>query len=164
MKNLITLFLCTWCILSTNAQEKGKASVKHNIGAFTSIGSGKGLSYRYLPGKFGFQITTLPVFDRNGGYNINIGANLVYILQQRKYVELYGFLGNELVHSFVKTYNGTFPPNQKYTGYAANLGLGLKFDLLEVLNLNIQAGYGAFEINNSPNTNISLGIGLYYHW
>lgn len=168
MKKIFFLVLVSTLVGNLFAQENTTKPQTHHIGIFASSGSGSGLSYRYWPNKLGVQVTTLPIFNRNGGHDINIGANLLYTIQRHKFIDLYAFLGNEFINSRIKysmydEFGNLTQIDETYNRYNASLGLGLKINFLEVLDISTQAGYGVFNINNSPYTNISAGIGLYYH-
>lgn len=159
-KSILTIICITVMGMSLNAQNKDatKTLQKHHVGIHASSLGGVGFSYRYWPGKLGVQITTLPIFRQNKGYFLSIGATALYTLKEGKTVDLYSYIGT---HYIGENYSG----NQQNNGSSSlntGLGVGFKINLSEFLNLNIQTGYGFYNITESLSTTIAGGAGLYY--
>jgi len=157
MYKLILALICITIIsVNTNAQaqDSTKTKLKHHAGFHASSLGGVGFSYRYWPGKLGVQITTLPIFRKDSGHFLSLGATALYTLKEGKTVDLYSYLG---VH-----YISLGQQNDKFNSINTGVGVGFKINLSEFLNLNIQTGYGFYNINNSLTTSIAGGAGLYY--
>jgi len=134
----------------------------HHIGVSSGITTGFGLSYRYWPSKLGLQITTLPTLVKNSGSFTSFGASALYMINDTEKIDLYGYLGNSI---FLVVDNYDSELAYKLT-YNAGLGFGLKFDVFDQLNINIQLGYGGIDIGSDTGTLFSIvgETGLYYHF
>ena len=163
---LITLSL----VLNLKAQSDQKIDqkkiTKHFVGLHVGTTTGYGFSYRYWPTKLGVQITGIPIFTQNS-YNVSTGFSLLYKLRDNNRIDLYSYLGNHLLfESNTNQYNnfgyiiGT--TKQSYTTYNIGIGIGLKIDFLEVLDINFQTGYAFNNITDSFYTGLAGEIGLYY--
>mgnify|MGYP000713519805 CR=1 FL=1 len=155
-------------ILSLNstaqAQTPTKTKLNHHLGLHTSSLGGLGFSYRYWPGKMGVQVTALPVFRKKKGHFVSLAANLLYTLKEGRKVDLYTYTG---IH-YVGVKSSEFTSNQgvitsnKSESINLGLGIGFKINLTEFLNLNLQTGYGFYNINNDFISTMAGGVGLYY--
>lgn len=143
---------------SAQLQDSTKMNQTHHVGIHASSLGGVGFSYRYWPGKLGVQVTALPIFRKNNGHFLSVGATALYVLKKGKTVDLYSYIGT---HFISESYSG----NQQDNGSSSlntGLGVGFKINLSEFLNLNIQTGYGFYNITESLSTTIAGGAGLYY--
>ena len=177
MKKIIIISLISLLSISLNAQSKsemGKVNhsdnTKHYFGLHAGSTTGYGFSYRYWPTKLGVQVTALPVFRKGGDYNVSTGLTLLYTLRDENVVDFYSYLGQHLI-SQKNSYGGYYDPSlgiftqgktNYNTIYNVGAGVGFKFDS-KFVDLNIQVGYGAYDIINDINTNIAGEIGIYYH-
>ena len=164
--------LCLFAVLlfgTANAQESNNSPklTAHHVGIHAGGTTGLGFSYRYWPTRWGFQVTGIPIFSQGQTF-ASFGASALYLLKDNNRVDLFGYFGNHLIidHSSFTSYDGSGNPIEySYTDVIDNLGfgLGLKIDMFEVINLNLQAGYGVIDITNSPRTFPTGEIGLYYN-
>lgn len=141
---------------TSQTQDSTKTKYKHHVGLHASSVGGLGFSYRYWPNKLGVQATAMPVFRQNGGHFLSLGATGLYTLKEGKTVDLYSYLG---VHYLSLKYSNSQSGDNFFN---TGLGVGFKINLSEFLNLNIQTGYGFYNINESLFTSIAGGFGLYY--
>lgn len=157
MYKLILTMLCIISIsINANSQTADTTQTikKHHIGLHQSSLGGLGLSYRYWPKKLGVQATVLPIFQQGQGHFFSAAVSVLYTLNKGKTVDLYGYWGNHFLS--IKDYGPS--TNALNTG----LGMGFKINFTESLNLNLQAGYGFYNITESFTSTIAGGIGLYY--
>lgn len=174
MKHLITLLFAGFLGITSIAQddqinEKGLTFKKstHQVGLHAGSTTGLGFSYRYWPKKWGVQVTGIPVFGQ--GYSFtSMGLSGLYMFNENKIVDFYGYLGNHLVlttdkYSYIDQNGNPVTQKNNQTTYNAGLGFGLKFKFLEVLDFNIQTGYSVLDITDQPFSMIAGEVGLYYH-
>ena len=129
----------------------------HHVGSSAGVTTGIGLSYRYWPTKFGFQVTALPTLIQNETSITSLGASLLYTLNDADKIDLYSYFGNSI---FLGYHN-----SEAEIIYNLGVGFGIKFDIFEDLNFNTQFGYGVMNITNESSTfNIVGETGLYYHF
>jgi hypothetical protein len=170
MKNLFYIIIV---FLSINLSAQN--NTKHYLGGHAGSISGLGFSYRYWPKKLGFQLTTIPIFQTNKRNFISAGVSALYLLKEGKNIDLYSYVGFHFINrKYVDFYPDIYGNliEQISTQQITNTGIGLGFriNLLKVLDLSLQGGYGFYKTNNSQynfNPNYSLnfagGVGLYYH-
>ncbi|MDC3352018.1 hypothetical protein OAV92_02110 [Crocinitomicaceae bacterium] len=152
------LIICLFSILMSNqsiAQDESLAQTPHHFGLQAGVISGFGFSYRYWPGKLGVQVTGIPIFGPNNNL-ISGGVNGLYLIRDNRVVDLYGYAGGQ----FLRVSGDSFGDQNTIM---AGAGLGIKFDLWKVVNLNFQAGYAGYSLNDSPLGAFAGGWGIYYH-
>jgi len=159
-KLIISIICVVFVSINANSQQQDttKTQQTHHLGLHASSLGGIGFSYRYWPGKLGVQITTLPIFRKNKGHFLSIGATALYALKKGKTVDLYAYTGLHYVSA--KSSN-----NQSGNGLESlntGVGVGFKINLSESFNLNIQTGYGFYDLTGQLVTTIAGGGGLYY--
>lgn len=163
----ILIFLFT---ALTFGQEE-QTNTPHHLGLNLGSTTGIGFSYRYWPNKIGFQVTGIPIISPGGRSFSSIGLSLLYLLQENKKIDLFGYLGNHFIITTSNNY--LYNPNtgvgmtKKVTNanYNVGVGLGLRLRLHQKLNLNLQSGYGVYQIGNKSILGTIAGeIGLYYQF
>jgi hypothetical protein len=162
MYKLIISIICI-AVISTNANSQSKDSTKvtrnvHSVGMHASFLSGVGLSYRYWPSKLGVQVTVLPVFRKGNGHFLSFGLTALYTLKEGKTTDLYGYWGNHFISSKSSGNFGNSGSQSLNTG----LGVGFKINFTDFFNLNIQGGYGLYDVTDSFYSTIAGGAGLYF--
>ncbi len=159
MYKLILSIICI-AVFSLNANSQSQDTVKtikkHNVGFHASSLSGLGLSYRYWPKKAGIQVTVLPVFLKGKGHFLSSAITGLYTLNEGKTVDLYSYLGVHYIS--IKSSGNQTSSNSLNTG----VGFGFKINFTESFNLNIQAGYGLYNITDTFVSTIAGGTGLYF--
>jgi len=177
----VSILLLSFLVFSTVsfAQDTLQKRSPHYFGLHAGSTTAYGLSYRYWPSKFGVEVTALPTFHRVTLINKNIinskistGLSILYTIKKSRIVDLYTYIGGFTL--FEKTHKTDYSPETHQTEYIKqeqldlNLGIGLavKFKFMEVLDFNLQLGYGMYKINQ-PNQFYSLAsgeVGLYYNF
>lgn len=176
LKKLTFLLFALSFSFAVSAQEEEAAEMEetatgpHHIGLHAGSTTGLGFSYRYWPSKWGLQVTGVPVFNQGGSSFVSVGASALYLLQDNQTLDLYGYLGNHLIlntnqisvfDSNTNTFTTTSVTQEIYN---LGLGLGIRARLLDNLNLNLQAGYGFYDITGNIFTNLAGEAGLYYQF
>lgn len=154
---LITLFLIgTINTSGQNPQNQpypGEGLYKHYFGINAGLTTGVGFSYRYWPGKNGFQVTFLPVVDRTST-TISFGATY---LKEIKTFDKYRFLvyaSNHLTNLY-----------QYHDQYIDNIGIGAGFDVYQkYFVLNMMVGYGCIDVFQDFRTRPTFEMGLFYNF
>jgi len=167
------IFFILIVLLSINSSAQD--NTKHYLGAHAGSISGMGFSYRYWPKKLGFQLTAIPIFKANKRNFISAGISVLYLLKEGKHIDLYTYLGFHYINrKFIDYSPDEFgnPIEKIVTEQNTNSGIGLGFriNLLKVLDLSLQGGYGFYNTNintsySNPFYSLSIagGAGLYYH-
>ncbi len=143
---LTVLFFCH----TLHSQEDNLRAV-HRLGFQAGTTTGLGLSYKYQPSKFGLQLVGMPIFDGEGNTLASFGLSGLYRFSELKRADMFAYIGN---HLFI---------GRTDTGYHLGLGAGVDWHIWPgVLDLNFQAGYGVYYLNNSPFSLLTGEIGLHY--
>ncbi|MEX1002390.1 MAG: hypothetical protein WDZ35_09780 [Crocinitomicaceae bacterium] len=162
-------------------EEKEKPSFKHYLGVHAGLTTGLGFSYRYWPGKLGFQLTGIPVFyssENTSTFFSSFGISVLMNIKEFSKVSIFSYLGNHMIYNRDTYYDYYYDPITYETvksdtktvneniNYNIALGVGLKVNFWEVMDFNLQAGYGVLtSLNNeSFRSSFSGEAGLYYHF
>ncbi|MDX1349169.1 MAG: hypothetical protein R3279_02915 [Putridiphycobacter sp.] len=171
MKKIILILVCLAWGTSINAQNADNKPGTHSLGLHAGSSTGLGLSYRYWPSKFGFQLTGIPIFRENGGHFISAAATGLYEIKQGNLVDFYGYWGNHLLsikdkysyYEYDQSGNMTLVENISFsTQYNIGLGIGFRCHITDDVDFDIQGGYGIFNVTNNIYTFPSGELGLYY--
>lgn len=149
---------------------------KHSLGLSAGVSTGLGFSYRYWPKKVGLQVTGIPIFSSNSIYTSAALSGLITI-KDFSDIRMFGYFGNHLIYNRSNNIILELDPNtgvftetnvtfNDYT-YNTALGVGFRFNFWEVLDFNLQTGYGAsfdFNQNTTYRTIFAAEAGLYYHF
>ena len=121
------------------------------IAVTVSGGNAINLAFQALL-KPGDKVATItPAFGKDFSF-VSAGLSGLYIFGDNEKVDFFGYLGNHLL---------LIDGNSLYN---VGLGAGFKFEFVKLLNLNLQAGYGVFDLTNDPFSNITGEIGFYYQF
>lgn len=140
---------------------------KHNLGFEVGQVTEFGLSYRYMPNKFGFQGN---IGGNKDDYQSKflIGETVLYSLFRNRFTDFYLFQGNTFKYEFDKGYNGyydytygyyVYEPRETY-GVNSSFGFGMELVLLNHISINGAVGYGA--LNNFEEIETVGSFGMYY--
>jgi len=175
MKSFFILFFV--CITAIAFPQDSRSS--HYIGIHAGSTTAYGLSYRFWPNKLGLEFTTLPTFQKIPPTNKNLinstistGLSILYKIKENKIVDLYAYVGGFTL--FKKTHTAEYEGGSYQTIYIKHeqldlnlgLGIGTRFKFLEVMDFNLQLGYGMYKINQ-PNqfySQVAGEVGLYYNF
>ncbi len=123
----------------------------HRVGFQAGTTTGVGFSYKYQPSKFGFQLVSMPIFDGDGNVLASFGLSGLYRFSELRRADLFGYLGN---HIFL---------GRTDWGYHLGIGAGVDWHVWPgVLDVNFQAGYGIYYLNDRPFSLLTGEIGLHY--
>ncbi len=181
MKNLMIFVLFLGMTNAVLSQEEERTTYKHYLGIHSGLATGLGFSYRYWPGKFGFQVTGIPVFygsEESSSLFASFGVSGLMNIKDFEKVSIYSYLGNHLIYTKNSYYEYYYDPNtweyiksdnkivHENIDLNVALGVGVKVNFWEVLDFNLQAGYGVLTSFNSKyfQSSISGEAGLYYHF
>lgn len=170
------LFLCsTMLFLTFGHAQNDSVGYKHSLGLSAGSSTGLGFSYRFWPKKVGFQVTGIPIFSNIDVFS-SVALSGLITIKDFSNIRLFGYFGNHLIYNR----NGytLLEPNPNtgvltetkvtYEHYSYNtaLGVGFRFNFWEVLDFNLQTGYGvSFDfIPNTYRTIFAAEAGLYYHF
>jgi hypothetical protein len=150
----------------TESQKEKEDSKKpfyfpHNLGVATGFTTGWGLSYRYFPGKFGYQANILGYKDVDKG-DLSVGGTLLYSLYTTYFSNFYLYQANSYYYKYT---NSKYPNSYNDYGLKANsfnhgLGFGLELIANEHYASNLMLGYGAFQ--NFAKISPTIELALYY--
>ena len=180
MKKSFLIIIAVFQISCIFAQNQQNIQVKTNeVGIHAGAVTGLGFSYRHWFGKYGFQLTGIPVKTENTEiYSIAITA--LYNFYDNRYFRVYGYLGN---HYFYDEESGDKQPwkdfdphfnndngsnyydeNSYYFKKSYNIGLGPGFAFGNRVCFNLMVGYGFYDILGAFEMYPSGEIGLYYRF
>lgn len=171
MKKFAVTFLSLLFTLALNAQNNNLKPDTHSLGLHAGATTGLGLSYRYWPTRFGFQVTGIPIFRQEGGHFVSLGLTGLYEIRKGDLVDFYGYFGNHITSSKSTyeefDYSG---PNAVSLGiksetvnqYNIGVGIGFRCHIAKVVDFELQGGYGIFDITDNIYTFPTVEIGIYY--
>lgn len=167
MIRFIFLALLFFSLFQLSAQEDTISKrLNHSLGVSAGATSGVGFSYRFLPNKWGVQVTGVPLFEASRTV-FSAGLTALYRLREHEKMDVFLYLGN---HVFYEKSKSIHPGSQgpweppTYFQYNAGLGAGVNIHIADYLDLSLQVGYGVYNILQNINSNIAGGIGLYYRF
>ncbi len=163
---ILSLFIC----LKANAQESDSIPLqekyKFSIGAGAGFATGYGLSFRYVPEKFGGQVNFAPYKDKETE-RYSFGVTFIYLLIESKSSNLFLYQANHYYYNseMVYIYDPNPPYNQGETrqteGYFNNgVGFGVEIIFAKRIGLNLMAGYAFYD--NFQQLNVTGELALYY--
>lgn len=168
MKKIIIVLTLSLCVIGAWGQEEPSVTNKKNeIGIHAGATTGVGLSYRHWIGKFGFQLTGLPIKTENFTF-ISGGATLLYNFYDNKYVRVFGYLGGHYYQDRhdEETYNissGDYDTH-KYEDSFYNFGFGPGFAFGSTVRFNLMFGYGFYDVTESFDMYPTGEIGIYFRF
>jgi len=138
---------------------------RHAIGAGAGYITGYGLSYRYMPSKYGVQLNFAPYHDAELD-RYSLGITFIYKLIKNKISSLYLYEGNHYYYNSQLVY--TYDPsktdptvNRVKTNYFNNgIGFGIEIIIVKRIGLNLMTGYAFYD--NFNQVNITGETALYY--
>ncbi len=159
--------------LFAQASSDTVVSVKYTnaIGAGAGFTTGYGLSYRYIPGRIGFQANFAPYHDKQSD-TYSAGVTFIYTLIESKTANLFLYEGNhyyydsQMVYYTDSTKNIQTTDTSHITGrmtesYVNNgVGFGMEFIIVKRIGFNLMAGYAFYD--NFRSINFTGETGLYY--
>jgi hypothetical protein len=146
MKYFFILFILIF-YMPLKAQEPDAKNYKNYFGFSAGYTTGLGLTYAYWPGKFGAQISFLPISTDNLDL-ISVAITPFYTLSKSKFIKSYLFMGNHLV------------TNKTDTEY--NIGFGPGIELGTRVVYTLRGGIGLFDVTDTFSMLPTIEMGLYF--
>lgn len=151
------------------AQSLTDEKMNHAIGIGAGFTTGLGLSYRYMPVKFGVQVNFAP-FTNTNVTMFSTGVTFLYNLIPGKVATLYLYQGNHFYYFREVQYfpdpgiigNNTAATRHLQLDRYFNNGVGFGIEMLFAhrIGFNLMAGYAAY--NNFTGINVTGETGLYF--
>ena len=170
IKTLLFILVALLVFQTASSQDPVKPALKHEIGMAAGMSTGVGISYRYWPGKFGFQFTTTPNFEKDQA-QASFGLTGLMKLTEISWLRFFLYLGNHYLYEKWEYYdydmNGN--PTESYTEiqqrYVVGIGPGFEFLIGKKISLNVMFG---FRSDWRSTGNYMIGFtgetGLYYRF
>jgi len=169
----IALILILSVILSTTvrSQEMARQVFKHEIGLAAGVSTGYGISYRYWPGKFGFQITTTPHIDQEYS-TASFGVTGLMTLSEIDWMRVFLYVGNHFLYTKDHLYqyydqngNPLADPSLEVTRegrYILGIGPGFEFLLGKKFGFNLMFGFRSDWAVDDYKISITGETGIFY--
>lgn len=175
MRNFIILPSLLFYILLFNANlsfaqdSLAKNSIRkytYGIGGGAGFATGYGLSFRYIPSKFGAQLNFAPYVDKTTS-RYSVGVTFLYKLNENNTTNVYVYQGNHFYYNsqLIEEFDPNNPSiinKTRITDYYLNngAGFGLEIIFVKCVGLNLMAGYAAYK--SFEQLNVTGEIALYY--
>jgi hypothetical protein len=165
---IVTIFLLM-CASKVKAQDttghSSDAKYKYSIGAGAGFATGYGLSFRYLPERFGAQVNFAPYKDSETE-RYSVGLTFIYKVIESKITNLFLYQANhyyynsEMVHTYNPVTGGEEKTRTTDSYFNNGLGFGIEIIMAKRIGLNLMAGYAFYD--NFQQLNITGETALYY--
>jgi hypothetical protein len=158
----LTMLVAFLFALQVNAQDKKplEEKTKHAVGAGAGFTTGYGLSYRYMPNRFGVQVNFAP-YKNGADYQYSFGLTALYSLMQSEKTNLYLYQANHYLTSSNIAYDNTGLAYRKNESYINNgIGFGVEFIIASKVGLNLMTGYATYD--NFNKLNVTGEAALYF--
>lgn len=173
MKNKL-IFLLSICFLlmnTTNLKAQDSISNKssklpHGIGLGAGFTTGYGISYKYMPTKFGLQINASP-YKSKDTQRYSLGLTFMYKLIERKIANLYLYQANHFLFTKDRVLI-TYDPITNVSNYSNEsnstiyngLGFGFEIIIAKSIGFNIMSGYAFYD--NFESINLTAETALHF--
>ena len=153
-RGFFALLILSFCLLPVESQENrqdpsaGETNLKHGIGMAAGWSTGYGISYRYWPGKVGFQLTATPYFEKDFAQP-SLGVAGLLKLTEIEWLRFFLYLGNHYLYRSYENYSqwdefgnpvGPVVKDRQHR-YIAGIGPGFEFLLGKKFGLNLMFGF-----------------------
>ncbi len=159
--------------MSAAAQVSVHQPFRHAIGMGAGFTTGYGLSYRYFPGKLGYQLTFAPYGTENTS-RYSAGFTFLYPLILAESTTLYLYQGNHFYYSSDRIFyleadktTEAYEPTE-FTGRRTDrftnhgVGFGIEMNFAKRMGFNLMAGYATYDSFNK--VNVTAETGLYFKY
>ncbi len=132
---------------------------KHSFGFNLGFTSGIGFSYRYMPNKFGIEVSSLPIYLSVEELIFLQGLSFNYVVKEKEHADYFIYAGNSTAF---------FPPNKISEGfnnsflYRAGSGCGMIIHGEKALDWTLRLGATYITSFNGGNVLPSIGLGMHY--
>jgi hypothetical protein len=168
MKTRILIFLLILFFVNRTISGQEKVDTinitkfKHALGFGAGFTTGYGLSYRFMPNKFGVQTNFAPYKDNYETW-LSFGITFLYKLIETKNTNLFLYQGNHYFYhkeQYFDYYNNS--PDQVDKYFNNGLGIGIEFITLKRLSFNLMGGYAGYR--NFKQISFTGETGLYFRF
>ena len=163
---LILIFSSTMLFAQDTIKRAAEPHYKYGIGGGAGFATGYGLSFRYIPKKFGAQVNFAP-FKNKETERYSAGVTFIYMLIESKISNLFLYQANHYYYNsqMIYVYDVKMPDAQGMVrsteAYFNNgLGFGIEIVMAKRIGLNLMAGYAFY--NNFKQLNVTGEAALYY--
>ncbi len=146
----LLLASCIFCQAQDSTKLAPQEKYKFGIGAGAGFATGYGLSFRYIPKKFGGQVNFAPYKDKETE-RYSLGLTLIYMLIESKSTNFFLYQANHYYYNSQTNYiYNPIAPNMeekvRSTERYFNNGLGFGIEIIFVkrIGLNLMAGYAFY--------------------
>ncbi|MFC2137942.1 hypothetical protein ACFLTE_07195 [Bacteroidota bacterium] len=152
MKKLLCFCLIGVTILSSvynqaSNQKNNRLFNPHFLGVNAGFSTGIGFSYRYFPETRGYQVTCLPLLDKDNTY-FSLGVTYLSEITEYKQSRLLLFVSNHI---------------SNFDDVVNNIGVGFGTDTqMENLIVNCMIGYGLLDMFNDIKARPIIEFGAFY--
>lgn len=148
IKYILVLIIVVIFSVNLNAQNYSRDIVySHGIGVAAGLSTGFGLSYRYLPDRFGTQFTIGSSYE-----DFSFGITPIFVLRRSSLANLFLYSGN----SFYKSYG-------EDVLLVNSFGFGIELNSETPFSISLMGGIGSFlHINDDWNYSYTVEATLYY--
>lgn len=147
-------------VFAQEAEDNEIINVSNELGMHAGFTTGIGLSFRHWSGKYGIQVTAIPL-KANDFQFVSAGLTGLYSLSNKKYTRFYLYLGNHLMinSQFYDIYTDSPATKTRY-----NVGFGTGFEVGRKVRFTIMAGYGGYNLTEAPDYYLlpTVESGLYF--
>lgn len=171
-RKLIFYAFALICIFGTSSSsaQSGMAAdsmrFKHSLGAGAGFTTGYGLSYRYMPKRFGVQVNFAP-YKNGDTERYSAGLTFLYNLIETRPANLFLYEGNHFysetsLNYLYDPFGSQMPVPMKSTDSYLNngVGVGIEFKIAKRIGFNLMAGYAFYR--NFQNINFTGETALYF--
>lgn len=168
------MMACSALGVSLNAQDpmglEETPTYKRSLGVHAGATTGFGFSFRYVPDRFGIQITGIPIFNGNNDVYTSTALSFLYTIREHEKLDLFTYFGSHVEYQKYESWIDIWPEPSEPTVYRETslhfgLGAGVNFHLWDIIDLSLQGGYGLFNVNlDNIRTGFTGEIGLYYRF
>ncbi len=147
---------------------------KHSLGIGVGFTTGLGISYRYFPKKFGFQLNVAPYYQDYGNEAfVSAGATILCNLAENRITAVYAYLGNHYFYQSNKSNESRWDPVTQQYIYDntktikkdflnTGIGFGFEFNTSKRVTLNLMGGYAQY--NSFEKLFFTGEMALYYRF
>lgn len=165
--SFILFFLISIQASAQNTKEQEPITkFKYGVGGGAGFATGYGLSFRYVPKRFGAQVNFAP-FKNSETTRYSLGATFLYMLNENNSTNFYLYQANHFYYesSLQTIYDPSIPSGtsiERFTGSFFNNGIGFGVEIIiaKKVGLNFMAGYAAYD--NFRGLNVTGELALYY--
>ena len=127
---------------------------KHSLGFGAGFSTGYGISYKYIPTRYGLQLNFSPyMVEDNQTYST--GLTLIYKLVQGEKINLLLYQGN---HYFYRKIEKRYNSNPSITELWTNgLGFGVEF-FSDFFSFSIMTGFARYSKHGGINLTVETGV------